>query len=851
MTAKYQTKQRREALQGIHRSANVPEDKLQQAWRARRAMYSLLPGLTSLANSVSKAFGGPDDLVVKIGNGPVIVDNKYIYLPPMMALGEERKHDRKVCSLRGPDDIMLCPACDALDQVSGSFFHEIAHAVAGSFDKAVDADRIDAIKRAMDEAEKMHPGSKRIETIRKRVEQAARMSGDYKTIAEQVSPWLRNVNQALEDARVNHFMYQSLEGTKHMFTGKAHRIARDGVEGEDGTVIRWNQVPLGSQMSLGILMLASDHERLLPFLDPEVEEACQDEKLRDLCKLAVSSKHVRDTFALSFQVLERCRELGFFLDPDDPEDDPPPQDSEPDDSDECDEGDDQDGDEGEGEQSDSSDAADEAPDEQGDADGAPADDEATDQEDSEGTGGDSDDTDDGDEESESDSGESGDDSESDEDQDGSTGSSQEDPDGDMSNAEQMQRGADADQAGDPAEGESTGDDSDGDEATFDVPADEYQLGQDSTASPGAHNEGDLGENVDPDDSGSDDQDDGDGELEMGDPDDAFEALMLFGEHSEPGEVERDDEDIEDVRAIELAMIQGEHFDSPSPKVLSFHLNKFNGPLRAGKAYDGWDRTNQFKGHFRHSVEQIMPSEAILGPSLLRLRRVFAENKKAKGKSSRSGRINAPRLASVRAGNKEVFLRTELPGKRDYAVVIMADNSGSTHSQDRIVIIKEMTMALGELMHRVGIKKFSMFAHEGQGVNDTLGYGTKYEQDVWELKAMNESWDRGVRERIAALSPADRNLDGHAMEFARKQLEAVTATDKIILYITDGRMPDANSEEEVPLLKRELQTLKRMGATVIGVGVHTESPKQHGLDTVVVSSHNDVGKVVAKLEEYLQ
>lgn len=41
-------------------------------------------------------------------------------------------------------------------------------------------------------------------------------------------------------------------------------------------------------------------------------------------------------------------------------------------------------------------------------------------------------------------------------------------------------------------------------------------------------------------------------------------------------------------------------------------------------------------------------------------------------------------------------------------------------------------------------------------------------------------------------------------------------------------------------------MKRRGYTVVGVGVDTDSPKQYGLDTVVVHGPNDIAAVLEKM-----
>ena len=90
-----------------------------------------------------------------------------------------------------------------------------------------------------------------------------------------------------------------------------------------------------------------------------------------------------------------------------------------------------------------------------------------------------------------------------------------------------------------------------------------------------------------------------------------------------------------------------------------------------------------------------------------------------------------------------------------------------------------------------------------------------------------------------------------MEFGRKQMSKVDATDKIMLYYTDGKMPAANKDEELEVLQRQIKLCKRDQITLLGVGIRTDSPVRHGLDTVQVDGDDDLPRVVEHLGKRLQ
>jgi hypothetical protein len=119
-----------------------------------------------------------------------------------------------------------------------------------------------------------------------------------------------------------------------------------------------------------------------------------------------------------------------------------------------------------------------------------------------------------------------------------------------------------------------------------------------------------------------------------------------------------------------------------------------------------------------------------------------------------------------------------------------------------------------------------------------------------VKEWDEPWTTEVKNRVGDLVGVGGNLDGHAMEYGRKQLSKVDATDKILLYYTDGKMPAANKDEELVVLQDQIKRCKRDRVTLLGVGIRTDSPVRHGLDTVQVDGDDDLKTVVDHLGKRL-
>ena len=141
----------------------------------------------------------------------------------------------------------------------------------------------------------------------------------------------------------------------------------------------------------------------------------------------------------------------------------------------------------------------------------------------------------------------------------------------------------------------------------------------------------------------------------------------------------------------------------------------------------------------------------------------------------------------------------------------------------------------------------MYCHTATTVPGVSGISL----EMYEIKSKREPWTDKTRNALANIGSVSQNLDGHTIEFYRKIADRSKATDVVIMYYTDGKMPAANHDEELAILQREIKTCKRKGYHLMGVGIRTDSPVRHGLDTVQVDTDDDLIKVVQHLEKRLK
>lgn len=309
------------------------------------------------------------------------------------------------------------------------------------------------------------------------------------------------------------------------------------------------------------------------------------------------------------------------------------------------------------------------------------------------------------------------------------------------------------------------------------------------------------------------------------------------------EMIHDDESTTEQTAVVVALAQEKHFDSFSQRIKQ--INVYD--RQKDRDAEAWSHAGDSAYVNHYGGDDIQVPESALGPALLRMRVAFSENKRAhETVNLKAGKVNARSLGRRAWGNDpRLFKRKVMPTKRDYSVVIGMDISGSTSYADTLKVEKMAVMAQAELLKRMGVR-FSIWAHTG-GYPPSGGLSL----EMYKVKGFDEPWNPAARRNLTDITPGMANLDGHTLEFYRKQLDQENTTDRIVMYYTDGAMPAENGVEELEILQRELKLCKNKGYTVLGVGIRNSDPVKHGLDTVQVDDEMDIVKVVRHLEKRLE
>lgn len=303
-----------------------------------------------------------------------------------------------------------------------------------------------------------------------------------------------------------------------------------------------------------------------------------------------------------------------------------------------------------------------------------------------------------------------------------------------------------------------------------------------------------------------------------------------------------DEEEDDGKGLKPADIQNalealKHLDVAPVNVAApvVHTGDLTGTRAYGHAYYVKDKAD-FKSDERH-----------LSPAVTAARLAFGVNSRAEHhRNQKSGRIAGKMLARrVPFGDERLFARKVVPDKRNYHVVIGMDISGST-SGGTLEVEKMAVLAMADVCNRLGIS-FEIWAHctEYSGDDDDDA------PSLYEIKGTKQPWSPATQDRLRLLNSTGANLDGHTLQFYRKRAEAVQATDRIVMYYTDGAMPATNYDEELQVLQSEIKYCNKNNITLMAVGMGVDTPKEHGFDTFQVDDAGDYRKVVEHLGKRLQ
>lgn len=802
--------------------STATETQRERAAMAVREFQRLRPTLQGFV----RALTGSSTMTLEAGPTSGTT-GQVVYLRPPIELAKRDPHDRARCDERDEWSLPACPACARSEAVYTTLFHEISHLVAGSL-------KVDS-RRALREAA-LRGAQFGTPEYRRFIDERALPQPEFQGVNAydfliKIDPMLLGWIRAMDDARIDAASFRARPGVADMRWNQTTAILTRGVE-VGGDYLPWSDRNIEEQFPIAALVATQGHP--IDTFAPEIAATFALPEFAPLVGVIPSDTVHAAELAVAW--LGALNALGLYDLPL-----PPP----PAPEEESDEGDEQKGD---------------------------ADDAAGGQEDGQqpGEGGDGGDQGDG-------TG-AGDDSgaggggdgpaEPDDDAGGGDGGGASDP-GDAGDGDQSESGGDDAGAGEdaqPAAGSAGVGGADQQEGQVDGEAGAglgEDLGSGDSAGGGAAAHGDpvadpaLGDTGDADagvqhplnDSGvAEDADRGDQEdagssevdaareliersfsgVDHATPEQVAAAVDAGSGHEQTEEIMHGGEPLPDA-VIDGAIRQAEVFDSYSANVTGLTVNKpgEGEGLRTGRKWP-----------------HVPIADRVLAPSVMHARRVFSDSKLDKHQRNlRRGKLNQGALARrAPFGDDRVFKRTLRAEGIDFEVVIGLDISGSTRD-GCIRLIKQAGEGLANVLHRVGVD----FALYGHTTNKPTNWHD-FEQVMYPVKRATDPWGAQQREYLAALPPLAGSLDGHNLQFYRKLLDRSRARKKLLVYFTDGEIPEINAREERRIIEEEANLFKKRGYSILGVGIGNDSPKKFGLDTIRIDSGDDIFTVIKEIEK---
>lgn len=134
-------------------------------------------------------------------------------------------------------------------------------------------------------------------------------------------------------------------------------------------------------------------------------------------------------------------------------------------------------------------------------------------------------------------------------------------------------------------------------------------------------------------------------------------------------------------------------------------------------------------------------------------------------------------------------RRERPRRRDVAVALLLDASGSTDAWvsrgERVIdVAKQAALCLGEALTALG-DRHAVYAFSGRGPGDVR---------VQLAKRFAEPWSEAVRGRIGAIQPDRSTRLGGPIRHATARLARIGARARLLLVLSDGKPDDEDLYE---------------------------------------------------------
>lgn len=273
--------------------------------------------------------------------------------------------------------------------------------------------------------------------------------------------------------------------------------------------------------------------------------------------------------------------------------------------------------------------------------------------------------------------------------------------------------------------------------------------------------------------------------------------------------------------------------------------------------DSWlpqleEETRQMVGKMQKDVERMMASQS-------RVLRVGMQRK---------GRLNAPALHRIMAGDDRVFMHKEEHRSKETAVSLLIDNSGSM-TGIKYTTAMVAAYALASTLDRVNIANeaigfttawsldFPQAAREAHASAKRKGITFSREVPIHMpiFKEFDERLNPTVRKRFAfgayAQPGRGANVDGESLEIAAQRLLKRRERRKVMIVLSDGAPAGGHGVHIPQHLRSTVEDLTKKGIDLVGIGIMDSNVKRYYPNSVVLNNVSDLpGQVMTELKRIL-
>lgn len=284
------------------------------------------------------------------------------------------------------------------------------------------------------------------------------------------------------------------------------------------------------------------------------------------------------------------------------------------------------------------------------------------------------------------------------------------------------------------------------------------------------------------------------------------------------------------------------------------------------------------------IDQIQKEVAkAVGPLMKDLRRLVAARSQVKRTPGmRRGRLHAPNLHRILAGDDRVFFRRDEAQSLDTAISLVVDCSGSMNGS-RIKIAAQTAYALGSVLNRLGVTFECLgFTSASSSAYPAEMRDPSYMKEVAEsnnirpihrytpiimpgFKTFEERWNQTIERRFAyihncqgaQLSPTiefGMTPEGCGVEFAARRLLQRRESRKIMIVMTDGEAAGhsycGNGSQYRIHAAEMVKAVAASGIDIIGVGIQHHGVTKHYPNNIVINSVSEMPTMLLGLMKRL-